>query len=193
MDRFTVPLLEGNYYHVYNRANNREKLFYHEDNYGYFLNKFKEYLSEFVELYSFCLIPNHFHLLIKVIKEDSDLNMRLVTISKAFSDFFNSYSKSINKQENRYGNLFQRPFKRIYISEDNLLLKVVCYIHQNPIHHGLCKELEEYKWSSYFFITHKIEGVVNETEVLNWFGGLNEFLDLHKNIVNDYKENYVME
>ncbi len=73
MDKFTLPLLEGNYYHLFNRANSSRKLFYKKENYEFFLRKFDEHIFEFIKLFAFCLLPNHFHLLIKVDKEHQDL------------------------------------------------------------------------------------------------------------------------
>ena len=61
------PLFEpGCYYHVYNRGNNRERLFYGEDNYLYFLRKYDSFLSDFTDLFAYCLLPNHFHVLIRI-------------------------------------------------------------------------------------------------------------------------------
>ena len=64
-----IPLERGKYYHIYNRGNNHEKLFYKKENYDYFLRKYDYYLSRWVDTYAFCLLPNHFHLLIKVKEE----------------------------------------------------------------------------------------------------------------------------
>lgn len=61
-----IPLEEGLFYHIYNRGNNRERLFYRNENYRFFLRRYDEYLSDYVETYSFCLLPNHFHLLVRV-------------------------------------------------------------------------------------------------------------------------------
>ena len=55
-----IPLEEGQFYHIYNRGNNRERLFYSTENYLFFLRRYDEYL------YAFCLLPNHFHLLVRV-------------------------------------------------------------------------------------------------------------------------------
>jgi hypothetical protein len=61
-----IPLEENKFYHIYNRGNNRGNLFYNEGNYEFFLRKYDEYLSEFIDTYAFCLLPNHFHFLIGV-------------------------------------------------------------------------------------------------------------------------------
>ena len=202
MDKFTVPLFKGNYYHVYNRANSGQRLFYREENYDFFLSKFSHYLSGFAELYSFCLLPNHFHLLIKVEKEVRDLtgcknlsgpNKAHKNITQAFSNLFNCYTKAINKQESKYGNLFQRPFKRVVIDKNEYLLRAIYYIHQNPIHHGLCDNMECYRWSSYYFITNKIKSFLSSEAVLNWFGGMTEFREIHRKMLINYKESFVIE
>ena len=202
MDKFTAPLLKDNFYHIYNRANNGRRIFYNDENYDFFLQKFGEYLSEFVELFAFCLLPNHFHLLIKVKKELQDLtvlenlpglNKGVRTISQAFSNLFNCYTKAINKQESKYGNLFQRPFKRVVIDKNEYLLRAIYYIHQNPIHHGLCDNMECYRWSSYYFLTNKIKSFLSSEAVLNWFGGMTEFREIHRKMLINYKESFVME
>lgn len=69
----TQKLIAGNYYHIYNKGNNNERLFAREENYDYFLNKFKKHLHGFIDIYSYCLLPNHFHFLIKVVNEKIDL------------------------------------------------------------------------------------------------------------------------
>jgi putative transposase len=60
------PMVPSGYYHVFNRGNNKENLFYQSKNYGYFLEKYKHYLSPWLDIYAYCLLPNHFHLLVRV-------------------------------------------------------------------------------------------------------------------------------
>ena len=60
------PLYPGYFYHIYNRGNNRENLFYKADNFIYFLKKYDQYLNDYLETYAFSLLPNHFHLLVRV-------------------------------------------------------------------------------------------------------------------------------
>ncbi|HGY54461.1 MAG TPA: hypothetical protein ENK44_02040 [Caldithrix abyssi] len=66
MKNALVPLVSGHFYHIYNRGNNRENLFYRKENYIYFLVKYDAYLNDYLDTYAFCLLPNHFHLLVKV-------------------------------------------------------------------------------------------------------------------------------
>jgi hypothetical protein len=133
-------------------------------------------------------------LLIRVKEElQASLEKDVRTISQAFSNLFNCYTKAINKQENTNGNLFQRPFKRIVIDRNEYLLRVVYYIHQNPVHHGLCDNMECYRWSSYYFITNKIRSFLNTKDVLDWFGSMKEFKEIHQKMLINYKVSFVIE
>ena len=66
-DKDTTALLEfDSYYHIFNRGNNRENIFYSSENYRYFLKKYDHYLSDYLNTYCFCLLPNHFHFLVRI-------------------------------------------------------------------------------------------------------------------------------
>lgn len=141
-------------YHVYNRAIGSDKLFITARDYYYFQQKFDRYLSAFVEIFCYCLLPNHFHFLLRI-KEKSKikevLNLRsedfsYKNINQAFSNFFNSYTKSFNKVHHRKGKLFMLPYKRILVENEDYLLTLVNYIHRNPIHHGLKNEFTDWKY-----------------------------------------------
>jgi len=101
---------------------------------------------------------NHFHLLVSVrsIEEqnalfaNSPLSSKILrSPSKHLSNFFNSYIQSINKQQERIGSLFQRPFKRKVIEDDDYFLRLIVYIHQNPAKHKFNVPFTEYPYSSY--------------------------------------------
>jgi putative transposase len=88
------------YYHLYNRGNNKDLIFFEPDNYTFFLNQFKKHVSPFCEVYAYCLMPNHFHFFIKVNDE--------IPFERGIKNFFISYSKAINKKYNRVGSLYFR-------------------------------------------------------------------------------------
>ena len=67
--KYYPPLLPGRFFHVFNRGNNGDNLFYQERNYAYFLRKYFEYMSPVLDTYCYCLLPNHFHLLVRVKEE----------------------------------------------------------------------------------------------------------------------------
>ncbi|MEO6695140.1 MAG: hypothetical protein ABIY50_04980 [Ignavibacteria bacterium] len=189
-DKVTQELISGNFYHIFNKGNNNEIIFYKERNYEYFLKKFKEHLKDFLKIYSYCLLPNHFHMLIEVKEEkikQAGFNKER-TISQAFSNFFNSYSKSINKQENRFGNLFNRPFKRKSLKRQQDVTGVICYIHRNPLHHGIVNDYTQYIWSSYSKILDRNKDLIEVNTVIEWFGGVKDFILIHERIAKDYIE-----
>ena len=80
----------GNFYHIYNRGNNKENIFFEEKNYYYFLKKFDEYLSAFSDVYAYCLMPNHFHFLIKI-KETSNKTSEVSKTSEVFTAKLRKY------------------------------------------------------------------------------------------------------
>ena len=125
-----TPLISGKYYHLYNRGNNKEKLFYYEGNYDFFLEKYRKYCSPFVETYCYCLLPNHFHFLIRI--KDEEINPRKV--SNQFRKLFITYARMINNQESRTGCLVSKNFRRIEINDEKYLKNLVIYIHKNPMY-----------------------------------------------------------
>jgi putative transposase len=167
-----VKINSDTYYHIYNRGNNKDFIFFENENYLYFLNQFKKHVSPFCEAYSYCLMPNHFHFFIRI--NESAL------FEKGIKNFFISYSKAINKKYNRVGSLFQGRYKASEITTDCYYTTVITYIHQNPVVAGLVKNMEDYKYSSYATYLSGRETSLNKKEVLEWFGGLDSFVNSHK-------------
>ncbi|MCH8124601.1 hypothetical protein IIC38_01355 [candidate division KSB1 bacterium] len=186
----------GKYYHIFNRGNNRERTFFSDENYAYFLKKFDQYLSPYLEVYSYCLLFNHFHLLVRVkdhenpsgLQDLRGLDYQRNPVSQAFSNLFNAYTKAINKQENRTGSIFQKKFKKIEIDKDSYLIRMIYYIHRNPVHHGICEQLWDYHWSSYYRMTDDKQTKLKRREVLDWFGGKTEFVNYHQSMLVDFRE-----
>lgn len=143
----------GQSYDIYNHANGTENIFREEENYLYFLKQYAKYLGDVVDTYAYCLMPNHFHLLVGV-KQDLNLTGLIKHPSnnptiKAFSDFFNSYTQAYNKRYERKGNLFIRAFNRRPILDEQQWQETFLYIHLNPVKHGFVERTEDWKWSSW--------------------------------------------
>ncbi len=172
------------YYHVYNRAVGNDKLFYVEENYKYFLKRYSYYLGSMLKTFSFCLLPNHFHLLVSPTINEPEV------IIEHFRRFFISYTMSINKQQNRKGNLFQSNFKRKIIDSESYLTQIVYYIHANPFHHNIINNFTNYKYSSYKKIISSKITRLQRREVLSWFNGKKGFIEYHNeirpNVFSDY-------
>lgn len=185
-------MLPDTFYHVYNHANGEENLFRCDENYFYFLQKYGQYINPVADTYAYCLMPNHIHFLIRV-KSESELvalmeershltgfqNLSGV-ISQQFSNLFNSYSKSYNNMYDRKGSLFRRPFQRKEVISESYYTKLIHYIHANPVHHGFCNTLHEWKFSSYHSFLSAKNTSLKRTEVLSWFGSNQAFLEFHQ-------------
>ena len=139
----TVILENGCFYHIYNRGNNKENIFFEEENYTYFLILLKKYIVPVAEIYAYCLLKNHFHLLIRIKDEPKS------SPKQHFSNLFSAYTKSVNKKYNRTGKLFSERFKRKKVVEDSYFSEIVFYIHTNPQKHNIATDFRKYKYSSY--------------------------------------------
>ena len=151
-------LEEGNIYHVYNRGNNRQLIFFKPENYRYFLEKLRKYLSPHCDILAYALMSNHFHFLIYANQNSAKVVGKHKKISRyAFNEglrsLLSSYTQAINKQEKRTGSLFTQntKFKCLSDSNDKDLYGLTCfhYIHQNPMEARLVNHLEDWPYSSF--------------------------------------------
>jgi putative transposase len=177
---------ENCFYHIYNRGNNKENIFLSDNNYSYLLRKFNKYLNNFIEVYAYCLMPNHFHFLIKIkenfIKNEGEtFNTNLLPVEKAFRDFFITYVKAFNVLYSRTGSLFQYEFKRKIITDEKYFVRVIAYIHNNPVRKKLCENVSNWKYSSYNAILSSKSTNLKREEVLSFFeNSKEEFIEYHK-------------
>ena len=131
-----------NYYHVFNRGNEKQSIFVENENYLFFLRRLRRAMNRRKsELICYCLMPNHFHLIVREVSEGG--------ISRMMLSLQTSYAKAINKRYDRVGHLFQGPFKNIHIDRNEYLLYLSRYIHMNPVDAGLVRRPEEWDYSSY--------------------------------------------
>jgi REP element-mobilizing transposase RayT len=172
----------GRFYHVYNRGNNKENIFLSARNYVHFLNLFDKYLSLYLDLFVYCLMPNHFHLLIRVKSIDSDDLGCL--LSRQFRIFFMAYAKGFNSENGRVGSLFQKGFKRVEVNEDCYLTAVIVYIHLNPVKARLVARSENWKFSSYRQILDSSSQTPTQLEVIEWFGGREKMIAFHEECID---------
>ncbi len=128
-------------YHIVLRGINKQRIFEDDEDNQYFLEKLKTYkdISGY-EIYAYCLMSNHVHLLMKEGEEP---------LSTAFRRIGASYVYWYNWKYSRSGHLFKDRFKSEPVERDEYFLTVMRYIHQNPLKAGIAKEIQEYRWSSY--------------------------------------------
>jgi len=183
---------EGCFYHIFNRTINKEPLFRNDENYKFFFSQWNKYFDGFLSVFAYCLIHNHFHLFVRVQSKESDnINNEL---EERFKRFFSSYTLAYNRQYKRNGSLFQKRFKRIRVDDDSYFTKIIHYIHNNPIHHGITDSYKKWKYSSYNAIVSNNKTKVNRNEVLDWFGGKEIFILYHQQNI-DFRniEKYTLE
>jgi putative transposase len=198
---------QGHLYHIYNQGNNQQKIFFTRNNYLFFLNKIKIHIIPFADIISWCLMPNHFHLMIYVLDKagidgdslntvkdthpmtnidltlshrmsntgsDPTLSHRMSkqTFNQSIAVMLRSYTRAINKQEDRSGTLFKPHTKaecltknegntpsfintgfgtklNVQIPEKEYSQVCFNYIHNNPVKAGLVDKPEDWEFSSY--------------------------------------------
>ncbi|MBC8486731.1 MAG: transposase [Ignavibacteria bacterium] len=155
-----MKFLFENSYHIYNRGNNKNNIFFNSENYFYFIYKIRKHLLPHCSILAYCLMPNHFHFLIFVDRNIGGTDSNRATdhpISKGLRILLSSYSQAINIQQKRTGNLFQQNTKIKCISDilcDNIsnnYYDYICfnYIHQNPLKAKLVQRIEDWEFSSF--------------------------------------------
>ena len=148
---------EGEFYHCYNRGVNGQDIFQSPDDFGYFLSLFKRHLSSEpardrtrrlyphyagkVELAAYCLMPNHYHLLL-YLKEVDGIELLMRSVMTAYSGYF-------NRNYSRTGKLFEGHFLASRITSDEYLWHVSQYIHLNPLDIG--QDPQKYEYSSLLY------------------------------------------
>jgi len=177
-------------YHIYNRANGNEQIFLSRPNYFFFLEGYRKYIHPHVSTYCYCLMPNHFHFLVRI-KPAKDLtgfqNLSGLPkepsrfLSNQFSKFFNSYTKAFNKQQSRKGSLFIRPFKRRKVETETYLQRLVIYIHMNPVLAGLGTTPGEWEFSSYNALISTKPSLLDRRELIELFDDKENFIYMHQN------------
>jgi REP element-mobilizing transposase RayT len=169
----------GQYYHVYNRGNNSENIFIEEKNYNYFLEKLKKYILPIADVYAYCLLKNHFHIVLRI-KDKIDLPEKFKEkIHLPFSNLFNSYSKSINKAYDRTGSLFQEHLQRNRIESEKYLKQLIMYVHLNPVKHKFSKDSQSYRHSSYRSYLSDKQSSLDREFILELFNDLENFIFCH--------------
>jgi len=165
-----MELLQNNFYHLFNRSNNKEIVFKSRENFLYFLSKYHKYLSEFVETLAYCLMPDHFHFLIYIKAKNIE------QFKKNIGTLLSSYTKAINKAYSRTGSLFQQHTKTKLLLNEKNILTVLAYIHQNPVRKGLVKRIEEWEFSSYRgYVGMTNNALIEKSFALSKFKTIDEF------------------
>ena len=174
MARREIPFVADVYYHFYNRGNNRQAVFFESENYLYFLGGVTKYLVPVVYIVAYCLMPTHYHILVRV-KQTSEVfktSEVSLQVSRAMQKFLISYTKAINKRFDRVGSLFQGQFQAKPIQSYSHLLNLCVYIHANPVKDGLVALPEDWIYSNYLEWLGQRDGTLVDREFIQEHFGL---------------------
>jgi putative transposase len=178
-----MNLYPNELFHIYNRGNNRQLIFFKRENYLYFLEKVNEFVKPNADILAWCLMPNHFHFLVYISPEKDTK-----ALSKGIQIILRSYTRGINKQEDRTGSLFTQNTCSKALT-DNLTLNpyaTTCfhYIHQNPMEAALVKFMEDWEFSSFRDYAGLRNGtLINREET-------NKFVEISQDKKQFYKDSY---
>ncbi len=132
-------LIENGYYQVYNRGNRKRDTFYDEEDYQVFLGYIDRYSVKMgVDIITYCLIQNHFHLVLKQKKEDS--------LPRFMHSLGTAYSMFINRKYDFVGHVFQGRYKATHIDSYESLINEINYVINNSIKHELVEDIKDYPW-----------------------------------------------
>ena len=149
----------GEFYHVLNRSNEKQTIFIEDENYQFFLKRLRKYVIQGKQnVIAYCLMPNHFHLLLKETEDDR--------LKETMQGLQTSYAKAINKRFQKTGHLFQDTYNKIRIESDEQLLHLTRYIHMNPVKAGLVTHPEEWLYSSYRDYTGLRKGTLPKPDII---------------------------
>lgn len=175
---------ESGIYHIILRGINRQSIFEDDEDKEKFIQVMGQYKKKCgYEIYAYCLMGNHVHILLKEKQE---------ALSQIMKRISSSYVYWYNWKYERCGHLFQERFKSEPVEDDNYFLTVLRYIHQNPLKAGLVKSLEEYKWSSYHEYTKECR-IVDIEFGLELISGNNNKIESFIRFTNETNNDVCME
>jgi putative transposase len=141
------------WYHILNRGRHKELIFIDTKDYYRFIDLLKDTSGQWnLRIAAYCLMPNHYHLLVQT----PDAN-----ISRCMRHIDGIYTQQFNRYHECDGSLFRGRYKSILVDADSYLLKLVRYIHYNPLKAGLTDRIDSYLWSSH-------RGYLSNAEKWNW-------------------------
>ena len=199
-DQFT----SGNFYHIYNKVVSEAILFQSDNDYTDFMIRYAKYLRGYFDTYAYCLIPNHFHFLVRVKNDvESAIDIEKTNAAKKYlqgekplnfvienqtSRMFSGIALKHNHRNNRIGPLFKEGIKRVKLKTESRVIYQLCYIHHNPIHHNLSMTYKGWKYSSYHSYVDKKIGNNDIQEMIEMIGDIEVFHTIHNNFKIDQAE-----
>ena len=170
MARIARVVIPGYPHHITQRGNRRQDVFFYESDYRYYLEQLKEWCStEDIEIWAYCLMTNHVHLIVKPHVHSN--------LGKAIGETHRRYTRMINFRQNWRGYLWQGRFASFPMDE-NWLLQAAAYVELNPVKAGIVKHAWEYPWSSVHanLAGYDDQGIVNIEGLKHYADDWKEYL-----------------
>jgi len=156
-----------------------------------------KYLPSVFEIHAYCLIPNHFHLLVKSkdVRPFGSMGPKgsYSKYSRQMSKLLVAYAKYFNYKYKRKGSLFINPFKRRQLIDDHDYSKILLYVHSNPVHHGLVPSINNWSYSSYNDTLTDSPTFLMRDYIINWFNGKSQFIQFHDQHIGRKKNGIYIE
>ena len=182
------PRIEiAGYYHIINRGVDKMNIFRHPDDYEYFEELMCFYMKSYgITLHNYCLMSNHYHLLIETSTDNLSKFMRQLNMN---------YAIYFNKKYKRIGHLWQGRFKSWYVTDEAYLYTLMLYIEQNTLKANMVKSMEEYPYSSYhYFLAKEVPECLKDSWIVQNHGSDIEAIkvmlnsDVDSSILHDLKK-----
>jgi REP element-mobilizing transposase RayT len=211
MDIINQSIENGGTYHIFNKGNNDGNVFIEDEDYEYFIDLIKKYILPIADIYSWVLLKNHFHMVIRI-REDiqykwtkrtlpskelniwdtehiqsSNSNNKIPIPVNHLRHFFNAYAHYFNLKYGRKGSLFNRPFKRVLIKDEKQLLNEILYVNSNSVKHGFSENVNGWKWSSVNDIVNRNSGFIDVDYVISLFEDIGNFKYVLKSFGSKYE------
>jgi putative transposase len=206
---FKAPFRPECFFHIVFKSIDGVLLFREDKDYHVFLQRFQQFTNSVLDVWSYSLLSNHTHHIIKIkpltavlenIKKLSDQTLAMKSlladqnneqlfdgmIERQMNSFLVSFANYTNNKYNRKGGLFQKPFRRIEVADDIHLQQAIIYVHANGQKHNIVLDFKEHPYNSYFPILKNDTSFIDVNNVLNFFDGPEKFAAIHKSQVDYY-------
>jgi hypothetical protein len=206
---FKAPFVPGCFYHIVCKSIDGILLFKEDIDYPVFLQRFRQFTSLVLDVWSYSLLTNHTHHIVKIktlatvlenIKKLPGQTMAMkflladqnneahfdALIERQMNSFLVSFANYNNNKYNRKGGLFQKPFRRIHVADDIHLQQAIIYVHANAQKHNLVNDFKDHHNNSYSAILNNDTSFTDAKNVISFFGGIKKFESIHKSQVDHF-------
>ncbi len=209
---FKAPFQPQCFYHLVCKSIDGILLFKEDIDYTVFLQRFHQFTNQVLDVWSYCLLTNHTHHIVRikplatVLEKLKRLTVKTVSmesflldpnnedfldamIERQMNSFLVSYANYTNNKYKRKGGLFQKPFRRIQVADDIHLQQAIIYVHANAQKHQIISDFRNHPYTSYIAILNNDTTFIDNKNVLIFFGGTEKFIPIHKSQVDYYYSN----